>query len=83
MKNAFIIETPEGIDPTLEFALVREDITAEYITISGNEITWNKNLANENLIGKELEFTVKVKNGNVVLFLSKLNKLKFINPLSW
>ena len=81
MKNAFIIETPEGIDPTLEFALVREDITAEYITISGNEITWNKNLANENLIGKELEFTVKVKNGNVVLS-EQTYKLKFINPLS-
>ncbi len=81
MNDAFIITVPEGMNVTKEYAFVREDITSEYIEIVGDKITWKKNLAKENLIGKELEFTVTVKNGSVVLAKETYN-LKFVNPLS-
>ncbi len=81
MNDAFIITAPEGMTVTKEYALVREDITDEYIEINGDKITWKKNLAKENLIGKELEFIVTVKNGSVVL-AKETYKLKFVNPLS-
>lgn len=81
MNDAFIITAPEGMTVTKEYALVREDITDEYIEIDGDKITWKKNLAKENLIGKELEFIVTVKNGSVVL-AKETYKLKFVNPLS-
>lgn len=81
MNDAFIITAPEGMTVTKEYALVREDITDEYIEIDGDKITWKKNLAKENLIGKELEFIVTIKNGSVVL-AKETYKLKFVNPLS-
>ena len=86
LKNAFVINIEGVSDPKMEFKLNREDL-AGCIDIEGSKVTWVKNLEDEegnvteNLFGKELEFTVVIKNGELKL-AEKTYKLKFINPLA-
>ena len=85
LLNAFVIDVPGVAAPTMEFKLNREDL-AGCVEIKDSKVTWLKNVeedgeVTENLFEKELEFTVSIKNGNLVL-AEQVYKLKFVNPLA-
>jgi len=87
LNDLFKIEIPESIkeNTSVNFELVRTDFAANVTIDEAGIITLAKTIredgdVKENLIGKELEFRVIVKNGDFEL-VKETFKLKFLNPL--